>query len=96
MRNNQAAAHAAHSSLAMVLFGNLLGALLAARTSAVPAEEPQALEARQGGFTTENWSNDYGDVNFTSGPAGAWSAKWNNGPGGDLVVGKGYRPGGDM
>ncbi|KAL2060794.1 hypothetical protein VTL71DRAFT_8846 [Oculimacula yallundae] len=82
----------------MVLLGSFLGALsLSARSLSSPAPKPYALQVRQGGgFIVQNWANDWGEVNFVNGPAGAWSATWDNPPGGDLVVGKGYRPGGDM
>lgn len=58
---------------------------------------PQPLAPRQGGgFTTQYWANDWADLDYKSGPAGQYSVTWNNGFGGNFVVGKGYRPGGDM
>jgi len=70
---------------------------VAAGVLAVPATNSEHLEARQGSnFAVQNWANDFADVDFVSGPAGQFSAEWNNGFGGNFVVGKGYRPGGDM
>lgn len=53
-------------------------------------------EPRQNGFTIQNWANDLADVDFENGVGGAFSATWDNGPGGNFVVGKGYRPARDM
>jgi len=64
---------------------------------AVPATNSQSLKPRQGSnFIVQNWANDFADLDFESGPAGQFSVDWNNGFGGNFVVGKGYRPGGDM
>lgn len=58
---------------------------------------PQPLAPRQGGgFATQYWANDWAKLDYKSGPAGQYSVTWNNGFGGNFVVGKGYRPGGDM
>lgn len=54
------------------------------------------LDQRQERFTIQNWKNDFASVNFTSGPAGQFDVTWNNRPGGNFVVGKGYRPARDM
>ncbi|KAL2201636.1 family 11 xylanase in complex with inhibitor, partial [Sarocladium strictum] len=48
------------------------------------------------GFTTQYWANDFASLNWTSGAAGKFNLTWNNGFGGNFVVGKGYRPSRDM
>ena len=82
----------------MVSFTTIFTVLsVAAYAVAVPTTNSEPLQARQGGnFAVQNWSNDFADLDFTSGPAGQFSVDWNNGFGGNFVVGKGYRPGGDM
>ncbi|KAH6652309.1 family 11 xylanase in complex with inhibitor, partial [Truncatella angustata] len=42
------------------------------------------------------WANDFANLNWTSGAGGQYKVDWNNGFGGDFVVGKGYRPGGNI
>lgn len=58
--------------------------------------EARELQARQDRFTTQYWANDFADLDWTSGPAGQFNLTWNNGFGGNFVVGKGYRPSRDM
>jgi len=71
--------------------------LAVANIASLTAAAPQPfIGPRQGGFTIQNWANDFADVDFTNGPGGQFSVDWNNGFGGNFVVGKGYRPGGDM
>jgi endo-1,4-beta-xylanase len=58
---------------------------------------PQPLERRQSSFNSiQNWSNDYAKVDFQNLDGGEFNVTWDNDPGGNFVVGKGYRPGGDM
>jgi hypothetical protein len=80
----------------MVLLATLLtSALSAAGVIAGPlfgAQPKDALKARQGGgFATQSWENDYADVNYTDGGAGAFSLSWDDGFAGNFVIGKGYR-----
>jgi endo-1,4-beta-xylanase len=72
---------------------NSFATLLAvfAGVTAVAVNNPQPLEARQGNFAIQNWGNDWAEYNFTSGSAGKYTVDWNNPPGGNFVVGKGYR-----
>jgi hypothetical protein len=58
--------------------------------------EARELHSRQSGFTTQYWANDFASLNWTSGAAGKFNLTWNNGFGGNFVVGKGYRPSRDM
>jgi len=49
------------------------------------------LQPRQGGnFVTSYWVNDFATADYINGPAGQFSIDWNNGFGGDFVIGKGY------
>jgi len=82
----------------MTSFTTILTALcVAAGVLAIPAADSQLIQPRQSGnFITQNWANDFADLDYKSGPAGQFAVDWNNGPGGNFVVGKGYRPGGDM
>ena len=69
----------------------------AAGVASFASDEPRDLEARQNNrFTTQYWANDFASLNWTSGPAGQFNLTWNNGFGGNFVVGKGYRPSTDM
>ncbi|PVH93554.1 glycoside hydrolase family 11 protein [Periconia macrospinosa] len=69
--------------------------VLATLTSAFPFES--LFEKRQNApNSVQNWSNDFADVNFTLGSGGSFSTTWNNRPGGNFVVGRGYRPARDM
>jgi endo-1,4-beta-xylanase len=78
-------------SLATFMFG-----VSAAITNVAGAALQPLLEPRQNGFMVQNWANDFADVDFENGNGGAFSATWKNGPGGNFVVGKGYRPARDM
>jgi endo-1,4-beta-xylanase len=73
----------------------------AAGLASFASDEPRNLnerdlEARQQRFITQYWANDFASLNWTSGPAGQFNLTWNNGFGGNFVVGKGYRPSTDM
>jgi hypothetical protein len=76
----------------MLITSIFLGALsIAGRLAvAIPTQHDSSLLQPRAAFTTENWENDYADVNFTSGSAGQFSLEWNNQPAGDFVAGKGY------
>ncbi|KAH8173676.1 glycosyl hydrolases family 11 domain-containing protein [Sarocladium implicatum] len=81
----------------MILSAILLTAFAAAAgVASVSTGEIQDLEARQNRFTTQYWANDFASLNWTSGAAGQFNLTWNNGFGGNFVVGKGYRPSVDM
>jgi hypothetical protein len=57
---------------------------------------PEELEIRQNeNFITQYWGNDFADFEYENGPGGEYSLEWNQRAGGNFVVGKGYRPGGD-
>ncbi|CZT01154.1 hypothetical protein WAI453_009570 [Rhynchosporium graminicola] len=85
----------------MVSLGSILGALfLSACSLATPATAAETqnethVETRPVN-AVQYWVNGAGKVDFVNGPGGQWSAKWDNPPGGDFVVGKGYRPATDM
>jgi endo-1,4-beta-xylanase len=73
-----------------------LVALAAFSNVAVAAPQP-ALEQRQNSFNAiQNWANDFADVDFRNNAGGNFNVTWDNGFGGNFVVGKGYRPGRDM
>jgi endo-1,4-beta-xylanase len=64
-------------------------------SSATPIDN--TLETRQNSFNAiQNWSNDFADVEFHNNAGGNFNVTWDNGFGGNFVVGKGYRPGRDM
>lgn len=66
---------------------------------AVPIKDDRLdIEARQAGqsFSQTYWKNDYANVNYTNGAAGRYTLDWDNGFGGDFVIGKGYSPARDM
>lgn len=79
-----------HSTLTLIL------GFTAAIANVANAAGPPRLDLRQTRWAIQNWKNDFADVNFTSGAAGQFSAEWDNSFAGNFVVGKGYRPGGDM
>jgi endo-1,4-beta-xylanase len=80
-------------SLATLMSGVILAI---ANLSTVGAAPSPFIGPRQNGYIIQNWANDYADVDFVNGAAGAYSVKWDNNPGGNFVVGKGYRPARDM
>ena len=64
-------------------------------------EARQALAQRQKSAavtlnSVQNWSNDFADLEFDLGTNGSFSVDWDNGFGGNFVVGRGYQPGRDM
>jgi endo-1,4-beta-xylanase len=77
---------------------------IAAAASCVSAgltEARQALAEREANAaislnSLQNWSNDFADLDFNVGSNGAFSVDWDNGFGGNFVVGRGYQPGRDM
>ncbi|KAK3208849.1 hypothetical protein GRF29_77g2227742 [Pseudopithomyces chartarum] len=77
-------------------FASYVGMLLAATASLTRGAPQPVLEPRQNPNAIQNWSNDFADVDFNNLAGGAFNVTWNNGFGGNFVVGKGYRPGGDM
>lgn len=85
----------------MVQLSTLLTALAAASgATAGLIQARRALEERQSSNyplnSVQNWSNDFATVDFKTGANGLFSADWNNGPGGNFVVGRGYQPARDM
>ncbi|KAH8725396.1 concanavalin A-like lectin/glucanase domain-containing protein [Phaeosphaeriaceae sp. PMI808] len=64
--------------------------------NAASLANPAFIEPRQNGFAIQNWANDFAEVDFFNGPSGSFNVTWDNGPGGNFVVGKGYRPARDM
>jgi endo-1,4-beta-xylanase len=78
------------------LASTVVGVLATVATIASAAPQP-ALEARQNTFNSiQNWANDFADVDFRNNAGGNFNVTWDNGPGGNFVVGKGYRPARDM
>lgn len=70
-------------------------ATLAAGIAAAPTfgpfeQDDTDLIKRQHRFATQYWANDKADLDWVSGPAGAYSVNWTNPSGGNFVVGKGY------
>ncbi|KAK6441722.1 hypothetical protein LTR95_002055 [Oleoguttula sp. CCFEE 5521] len=60
-------------------------------------EARAALARRALPNSVQAWTNDYADVNFTTGANGVFNVKWNNPPGGNGVHGRGYnRPSNDI
>jgi endo-1,4-beta-xylanase len=59
---------------------------------------PKAQQARQdsGRFATQYWANDYATLDYNDLGGGEYNVSWDNGFGGNFVVGKGYSPGGYM
>jgi hypothetical protein len=45
---------------------------------------------------TQYWANDFADLDWEPGANGSFQVTWDNPPGGNFVVGKGYRPARDM
>jgi endo-1,4-beta-xylanase len=86
----------------MVSFSSLFG-FLATAAGLVSAfsfdqigDKVRGLAARQNNnIITQYWANEYAKLNWTSGKAGNYKVVWDEGFGGNFVVGKGYRPGGD-
>nr|UMZ45354.1 hypothetical protein [Paramyrothecium sp.] len=62
------------------------------RSTPIDAIEHEILP-RQSSFTIQNWGNENANYNFTSGRAGNFKVVWDQKPGGNFVVGKGYRAG---
>jgi hypothetical protein len=88
-------------SFTMVQISTLLTALAAASgATASLARARRALEERQSNSypvnAVQNWSNDFASLNFKTGSNGLFSVDWNNGPGGNFVVGRGWQPARDM
>ncbi|KAJ1322935.1 glycoside hydrolase family 11 protein [Microdochium nivale] len=65
----------------------VLAAIAASTISLVNGQAPNAVQ---------NWKNEFATVDFKTGPNGSFSAVWNNRPGGNFVVGRGYQPARDM
>jgi endo-1,4-beta-xylanase len=85
----------------MVQISILLTALAAVSgVSASLARARRALEERQSSNSPpnaiQNWKNDYATVDFKTGSNGLFSVDWNNGLGGNFVVGRGWNPARDM
>lgn len=86
----------------MVRLSSLLTALVAAASgaSASLAQARGALAERQSSSSqvnaVQNWANDYATLDFKTGSNGLFSVDWNNAPGGNFVVGRGWRPARDM
>lgn len=68
-----------------------------ATIAGVTGASPQPFDKRQNTYNSiQNWSNDYAKVDFNNLAGGEFNVTWDNGAGGNFVVGKGFRPGGDM
>lgn len=89
------------TAIIMVHISTLLTALSAASgATAGLIQARRALEERQSSNyplnSVQNWSNDFATLNFKTGANGLFSVDWNNRPGGNFVVGRGYQPARDM
>lgn len=89
------------TAITMVQISTLLTALAAASgATAGLIQARRALEERQSSNyplnSVQNWSNDFATLNFKTGANGLFSVDWNNRPGGNFVVGRGYQPARDM
>ena len=89
------------TAIIMVQISTLLAALAAASgATAGLIQARRALEERQSSNyplnSVQNWSNDFATLDFKTGANGLFSVDWNNGPGGNFVVGRGYQPARDM
>ena len=86
----------------MARFSSLLTALFAAASgaSASLVQARRALAERQSSGSqvnaVQNWANDYATLDFKTGSNGLFSVDWNNAPGGNFVVGRGWRPAREM
>lgn len=85
----------------MVQISTLLTALAAVSgATASLARARRALEERQSSNyplnSVQNWKNDFATVNFKTGSNGLFSVDWNNGLGGNFVMGRGWQPARDM
>jgi endo-1,4-beta-xylanase len=83
----------------MLSFTSIVVRVLAAVATIAQAAPQPALEARQNNNnfnSIQNWANDFADVEFRNNAGGNFNVTWDNGPGGNFVVGKGYRPARDM
>lgn len=73
--------------------------LLATCASIVGAAPQPEIGPRQNNNnfnSIQYWKNDFADVEFNNNAGGNFNCTWDNGFGGNFVVGKGYRPGRDM
>ena len=82
----------------MKFFNTLLVSVLslaAGVAEALPTQDEieNAVYARQGSFRTQYWANENANLTWTPGNAGAFKVSWDQKPGGNFVVGKGYRAG---
>jgi endo-1,4-beta-xylanase len=76
--------------------GLLLSGAIAAPAEQVraygPEPEGNSLEARQGGYYFQNWSEGGSNIRCVNGAGGLYTATWNSK--GGFVCGKGWRGGG--
>ncbi|OAG08259.1 uncharacterized protein CC84DRAFT_1140837 [Paraphaeosphaeria sporulosa] len=71
--------------------------IASAYTASAASLLERTLALRQNSINAiQNWSNDFADVDFNNNAGGNFNVTWDNGFGGNFVVGKGYRPGRDM
>lgn len=74
----------------VLTLATLATAIAAAPTIGLFEQDDTDLIKRQQRFATQYWANDKADLDWVSGPAGAYSVNWTNPSGGNFVVGKGY------
>ncbi|OAL03679.1 concanavalin A-like lectin/glucanase [Phaeosphaeriaceae sp. SRC1lsM3a] len=70
--------------------------LLASVAGAAPQPEIGPRQNNNNFNSIQYWANDFADVDFNNNAGGNFNVTWDNGFGGNFVVGKGYRPGRDM
>ena len=91
-----------HSNTHMARLSQLLTILTVAvgASASLVAQARRALEERQSSSSPpnaiQNWSNDFATLDFKTGSNGLFSVDWNNRPGGNFVVGRGWQPARDM
>lgn len=86
--------------LSLLGAGLLFAGVLAAPAEPVEPRDPEAeaeaelvsIEARQGGYYFQNWSEGGSNIRCVNGQGGSYSATWNSK--GGFVCGKGWRSGG--
>jgi endo-1,4-beta-xylanase len=84
----------------MALLKTLVAGFVAAATvlaSPYPAAEPspeelEMFKARQQQWATQYWANEDANLEWNSGPGGAFDLSWDQPNGGNFVVGKGIDP----
>jgi len=79
--------------LSLIAAAPLVSGLLAAPTEVIGSHGPQTeIEARQGGYYFQNWSENGSNIRCNNGAGGSYTATWSSK--GGFVCGKGWSGGG--